>query len=157
MAPFRRRCPCSATPFSCETARVGACRLQAVVVQYGPVALVEGASATVAQIVRCNRQAVGPDNLGHAAQLPQRSLKSAHQSRERLPNIPLKFEKDTRAAAPSIPRSDPNESANFAALVKRAISSSCQSLNTWALTLDSDTHWSLPICTNIFSVCPFHF
>ena len=31
-------------------------------------------------------------------------------------SIPLKFEKYTRAAAPSIPGSDSNESANFAAI-----------------------------------------
>ena len=38
-------------------------------------------------------------------------------------------------------------------LVKRAISSSCQSLQTWALTLDSDTHWSPPhMHEHIFSV-----
>ena len=55
-------------------ARVGARRLQSVVLQYGLVALVEGATLALAQIVRRSRQVVAPDHLGNSAQLPQRSL-----------------------------------------------------------------------------------
>ena len=44
---------------SVRTARVDESRLQAAVLQYDPVALVEGASSAVAQLVRRRGQVVG--------------------------------------------------------------------------------------------------
>ena len=50
-----------------RTARVGARRLQSVVLQYGLVDLVEGATLALAQIVRRSRQVVAPDHLGNSS------------------------------------------------------------------------------------------
>ena len=83
MESFNLRCPCSATPFSCALLRVGPGRLQAVVVEYLLVALVEVAALAVLQLVRRSRQVVAPDHLRRCTQLPQRSLKAAPQRRER--------------------------------------------------------------------------
>ena len=71
-------------PVLVRTVRVGPGRLQAVMVEYLLVTLVEVAALAVLQLVRRCAQVVAPDHLRHCSKLPQRSLKSAHQRHERL-------------------------------------------------------------------------
>ena len=73
---------------SVRTARVDESRLQAAVLQYDPVALVEGASSAVAQLVRRRGQVVG-HHLKTLCPAPTEPLKSAHQRREPLPEACL--------------------------------------------------------------------
>ena len=59
-------------------------------VLYGPVVLGEGVTGAVEQLVRRCGQVVDHHH-GRCAQIPQRSLESAHQRRERLPEAYLRL------------------------------------------------------------------